>query len=165
MSRLIIFLGLLASLGLVAISVAINFQVGAAFGETQNSGFIYGGASGLVDVLKSALPFTIMSAVASRRFSIAMLAGGLFALFVLFSFSNAIGFGASNRTAVLATRSQQAKIHVRYQSAFDDLMDRRRSLPDHRSVRVIEANMENLRWNTLWSRTKACKDATRPASV
>jgi hypothetical protein len=101
----------IASAGLLAVSVTMNFAFGSSFGGTALESYAYGAAFGLADILKVAAPIAAAGSFARRN-----CAGGLVAIlvwgtFTLCSMVSAIGFASANRTFTVDTRKVQAALN------------------------------------------------------
>ena len=110
-NRIVASIAGFAALGLVAISVGINYRFSSSFGRTELDGFLYGGASALGDILKAAIPFLVAVAIKERRWGQA--SAGIIVWFtcVIFSFSSATGFGIASRTFASDATTLQAGLN------------------------------------------------------
>src|SRR5262249_39510099 len=72
----------IASAGLMAVSVAMNFAFGSSFGRTALELYAYGAAFGFADILKVAAPI-----VAARSFANRNLGAGVVAILVWGTFT------------------------------------------------------------------------------
>ena len=82
----------LASTGLLAVSVSMNFAFGSSFGRTAFESYAYGAAFGFADILKVAAPIVIANSFGNRRWVAALLALFLWGTFTACSAVSAIGF-------------------------------------------------------------------------
>src|SRR5262245_33598869 len=64
----------LASAGLLAVSVSMNFSFGSSFGRTALESYAYGAAFGFADILKVAAPIVVANSFGNRRWGAALLA-------------------------------------------------------------------------------------------
>lgn len=94
--------GVVSSLGLVAVSALLNFRMGYRSADTELDGWIYGLGAGLADTLKALTPFMIAYGMKHRDWLAAGAAAMLFAVFTAYSFTAAIGFAAEHRSAKAA---------------------------------------------------------------
>ena len=101
----------LASAGLIAVSVSMNFAFGSSFGRTVFESYAYGAAFGFADILKVAAPLVVANSFGNRRWGAALLALLLWATFTLCSAISAIGFASANRTFAVDTRTVQGALN------------------------------------------------------
>jgi hypothetical protein len=99
----------IASAGLIAVGVSMNFAFGSSFGRTALESYAYGAAFGFSDILKVAAPFGVAKSVRNRKWGAAMLL--LWGTFTLCSAVSAIGFASANRTFAIDTRTVQAALN------------------------------------------------------
>lgn len=91
-------LGVCTSLGLIAVSVLLNFRMGYRSADTELDGWIYGLGAGLGDALKAISPFMAAYGLKHRDWLVGGAAILLFAVFTSYSFIAALGFAAEHRT-------------------------------------------------------------------
>src|SRR5262245_43635839 len=101
----------LASTGLIAVSVSINFAFGSSFGRTAFESYAYGAAFGFADILKVAAPIVVANSFGNRKWGAALLALLLWGTFTACSAVSAIGFASANRTFTVDTRKVQAALN------------------------------------------------------
>jgi hypothetical protein len=101
----------IASAGLLAVSVSINFAFGSSFGRTVLESYAYGAAFGFADILKVAAPIVVANSFGNRRWGAALLALFLWGTFTACSAVSAIGFASANRTFTVDTRTVQAALN------------------------------------------------------
>jgi hypothetical protein len=101
----------IASAGLLAVSVSINFAFGSSFGRTALEAYAYGAAFGLADILKVAAPIVIAKSIGNRKWGAATLGVLVWGTFTLCSAVSAIGFASANRTFAVDTRTVQAALN------------------------------------------------------
>ena len=101
----------LASAGLIAVSVSMNFAFGSSFGRTAFESYAYGAAFGFADILKVAAPIVVATSLGNRRWGAALLALFVWGTFTACSAVSAIGFASANRTFTVDTRKVQAALN------------------------------------------------------
>jgi hypothetical protein len=101
----------LASSGLMAVSVSMNFAFGSSFGRTAFESYAYGAAFGFADILKVAAPILVAKSVRQRKWGAATLGSFIWVIFTLCSAVSAIGFASANRTFTLDSRTVQAAVN------------------------------------------------------
>jgi hypothetical protein len=101
----------LASAGLIAVSVSMNFAFGSSFGRTPFESYAYGAAFGFADILKVAAPIVVANSFGNRRWGAALLALFLWGTFTACSAVSAIGFASANRTFTVDSRTVQAALN------------------------------------------------------
>ena len=101
----------IASMGMLAVSVSMNFAFGSSFGRTALESYAYGAAFGFADILKVAAPIVVANSFGNRRWGAALLALLLWGTFTLCSAVSAIGFASANRTFTVDSRTVQAALN------------------------------------------------------
>jgi len=94
----------LASAGLLAVGVSINFAFGSSFGRTTLESYAFGFA----DILTVAAPIVVANSFGNRGWGAALIALFLWGTFTACSAVSAIGFASANRTFTVETRTVQA---------------------------------------------------------
>jgi hypothetical protein len=100
-----------ASAGLIAVSVVMNFAFGSSFGRTALESHAYGAAFAFADVLKVAAPIVIAKSFANQKWGAATLGLLVWGTFTVCSAVSAIGFASANRTFAMDTRTVQAALN------------------------------------------------------
>src|SRR6478672_9201405 len=101
----------IASAGLLAVSLAMNFAFGSSFGRTVLESYAYGAAFGLADILKVAAPIAAAGSFARRNWAAGLVAILVWGTFTICSVVSAIGFASANRTFTVDTRKVQAALN------------------------------------------------------
>ncbi|MBU2582588.1 MAG: hypothetical protein KJ622_12800 [Alphaproteobacteria bacterium] len=158
-------LALTASLGLLAISAAMNFRFGMTLGITQLDSLIYGVASVCADLLKALLPFVILAGWRDQRIVLTVLASLLWSVFTLYSFTSGIGFAALNRATLTSERTVTTDRYAELSKALADAQERLDRLPEHRAAPVATLALEELMQQPRWKSTNGCTNATVVLSV
>jgi len=100
----------IASAGLIAVSVCVNYAFGSSFG-TGLEAHAYGCAFAFADVLKTAAPIAARRSLASRSWGAALIASLAWAIFTTGSAISAVGFASANRTITVDSRKVQAALN------------------------------------------------------
>jgi hypothetical protein len=100
-----------ASAGLIAVGVSVNFAFGSSFGRTALESYAYGAAFGFADILKVAAPIGAARSFRNRKWGAAFLCLVVWGTFTLCSAVSAIGFASANRTFAVDTRTVQAALN------------------------------------------------------
>ena len=111
MRSVIVAMAGIASAGLIAVSVAMNFAFGSSFGRTGLESYAYGAAFAFADILKVAAPIVIAKSIVDRKWGAAALGVLVWGTFTLCSAVSAIGFASANRTFAVDTRTVQAALN------------------------------------------------------
>jgi len=164
MKSLLSTLGITAALVMAGVSAAMNYVFLASLGKTPFEGEMLGAASAAADVLKALLPFFIAWAWASGRYVGAVAGSMTFVLFAGFSLLSAIGFAADNRGALIEDRAALDSKYAGMRTDIDRLRGAVAGLPAHRPQGVSAEELRAAEQDRLWSRSKACTEATETAS-
>lgn len=132
-------LGVLATLAIIAVSAAMNFEFAYGLGTTPRSSMIYGVGSVAADLLKAVLPILIASALAARAFGQAAIGTFIFACCLLLAFAASVGFGAENRGSKAGTREGLNATLASVQGDLSTFEARRKGLRPHRPLQEAEA--------------------------
>jgi len=133
-------------------------------GRSDNERLILGAASGATDILKAVLPLFILWAWRAGRSRFVPPATAVWVVFAGFSLLSAFGFAAGNRIEAAAQQTALNDQLDRVQGEAAAVRARIAALPASRPLAVIEAEIARLRQNPRWQSTRACTDATVPAS-
>jgi hypothetical protein len=148
-SHLFRLLAIVAVLTVGLCSTLMNWRFGLQLGNTPFDGMVLGVFSVGLDVVKWLSPLFVGSALAQRAFVRSAAALLIWVSCVIYSFTAALGFSASNREAVAfrqqLTQDQLAQARERLKRANEDLAI--------------------LRSNPRWSASSACTNATLSQSV
>ena len=150
----------IASAGLIAVSVAMNFAFGSSFGRTALESYAYGAAFAFADVLKVAVPIVVAKSFSNRRWAAAVVGLLVWGTFTVCSAVSAIGFASANRTFAMDTRTVQAALNQsRLKSLEADQYELRR-LRD-RLASADLSRSERLQLGATGQRLEAAIGATR----
>ena len=152
--------GCLASLILLCVSAAMNWQYGYSLGETQFNAYVLGAASIAADCMKALLPFFIFAAWRNRSWSQALGGAALWAVCILYALTSAIGFASTNRSDTTGTRVMQAEKYEDLRTQLNRVTDQQKWLEKHRSVGMVEAEIDAAKQNYRWTSSEGCVNAT-----
>ena len=162
-TRLVSGVAVLCALALVAASAAMNYQFMTSLGKSPINAQILGIVSVAVDILKALLPFLIILAWRARKILFVPIATFMFICFAGFSLMSALGFTAGNRNAVMGKGQAAAARLADVDSQIKRLRTRLKA-GEPQTPAQIQAALQALRHDRLWTRTKQCTDATQPDS-
>ncbi len=153
-------IGAMASLGLIAVSITMNFRFGQLLGRTEIDGIIYGLASGCADGLKVILPFSIAEAWRHNRLLAVSVSITLFLIFSIYSVTSSLGFSAINRAETNGSRLKATADYTNLKKSHARLVKQRDSLPAFRPVAALKGLLRARQQNHRWQTTSGCTDAT-----
>jgi hypothetical protein len=120
--------GIVASVGLIGISVVLNFRIGYRSADPEFDRLLYGTAAAMADGLKAVAPFAGVAALRKRDWLGAATAATLYLVFTCYSFSAAMGFAAAHRAerqvreaAAFAAREALAREVSRIERRLDQI--------------------------------------------
>lgn len=102
-------LGIAMSLGLIAVSAALNFRIGYRAADQHWDGLIYGGGAAMSDVIKAILPFAIAAGIRNRDLLAVVCGTVAFILMSAYSLTAGIGFAAEQKVFQESGRSSAIK--------------------------------------------------------
>lgn len=164
----VVVLGIICSLGLIAVSALLNFRIGYRSADEPFDGWIYGAGAAMCDVMKALLPF-VMAAGLRNRDALALLAGiGAFALMSTYSVTAGIGFAAeqkvfreAGRAAVISQRKSLERREAELVTAASTMAFQR---TEAEVLRDIDARFAKpMGRTTLKDATDNCTNVTRAA--
>ncbi|WP_088348359.1 MULTISPECIES: hypothetical protein [Rhodomicrobium] len=145
---------------LLAVSAAMNWQFGYSLGKTQFDSHVFGAASIAADGLKALLPFFIFAAWRNRNWSQALGGAALWAVCILYALTSALGFAALNRSDTTGGRTIQAEKYEDLRGQLHQITQQQAWLDKHRSVGMVEAEIDAAKQNVRWTTSEACVNAT-----
>lgn len=151
--------GLLVTLGLIAVSVMMNFRFGQSLGRTEWDGLVYGMASACADGFKVILPFAIALAWRSSRLLAATVGSALWLVFTAYSMTSSLGHSAANRSEVAGSKRHEIANYQDLRRALEVKQREREQLPTFRPIATVEAELAATEQNRKWGWSKQCKDA------
>jgi len=158
------FVAVLATLVVAVASASMNWLFLSGMGKTTLEGQILGAVSVAFDIFKGVLPFGIAAGAAAGLWWRASLASLGFVALVGFSLLSAMGFAASNRSAVTGGREAMNLQLTAAERDLSQLETKIATIQAHRAASVVEADMKRLSQSRRWRSTKRCTDATASKS-
>ncbi len=152
--------GLLVTLGLIAVSVMMNFRFGQSLGRTEWDGLVYGMASACADGFKVILPFAIAMAWRSSRLLAATVGSALWLVFTAYSMTSSLGHSAANRSEVAGGKRHEIATYQDLRRALEVKQREREQLPTFRPIATVDAEVAATEQNRKWVWSKQCTDAT-----
>lgn len=169
---LVVF-GILVSICLIGVSVALNVRMGFRSADGELDGKLYGAGAGLGDCLKAVAPFMLSWGIRHGDVLAALSAGALFAVCTGYSFVSALGFAAEQRAGKASMAQGEIDTYQDLRAERARLEERLRFLGEQRTGRevqqAIEAVFSRPAWNggqTVRAVSEACtlnRKATRSA--
>jgi len=150
----------IASAGMLAVSVSMNFSFGSSFGRTTLESYVYGAAFGFADILKVAAPIVATRSFADRKRCAALLALFLWGIFTFCSALSAIGFASVNRTFTVDARKVQAALNQSRLTSLEADQSELRRLRDRLAAPEV-ARAERLQLMASAQRLETAIGATR----
>lgn len=134
----VVVFGIVVSLGLIAVSVALNFRMGLRSADTELDGKLYGAGAACGDCLKAIAPFMMSWGLRHGDVLSAAAAVALFGICTSFSFVSSLGFAAEHRSSKAGTAQAQV-------DGYGDVRKERKRIEDalafqgpQRSVREVQ---------------------------
>jgi hypothetical protein len=152
--------GVLASLILLSVSAAMNWQFGFSLGKTAFDAHILGAASIAADGMKALMPFFIFAAWRQRNYAQSLGATALWAICILFAMTSAIGFASTNRSDTTGARAVQAEKYGDLRAELTRIAQQQSWLEKHRPVGTVQSEIEAAKQNTRWTTSEGCTNAT-----
>jgi hypothetical protein len=152
--------GVLASLILLSVSAAMNWQFGYSLGKTEFDSHILGAASIAADVMKALMPFFIFSAWRQRNYPQAMGAAAVWAVCILYAMTSALGFAALNRSDTTSGRAVQHEKYEDLRAELTRLTQQQGWLEKHRPLGTVQADIDGAKQNYRWTSSAGCTNAT-----
>ena len=156
--------GVIASLILLSVSAAMNYQFGLSLGKTTFDSQILGAASIAADGLKALMPFFIFAAWRQRNYLQAMGATALWAVCIVYAMTSALGFTALNRSDTSGVRAAHVEKYGDLRAELTQINQQQGWLEKHRPVGTVLADIEAAKQNYRWTSSEGCTNATVDAS-
>jgi hypothetical protein len=150
----------LAASVLLAVSAAMNWRFGYSLGMTEFDGLIYGAASAAADCLKALIPFFLFAAIRNRMWSQAAASAVVWVVVTAYSLTSALGHAALNRLDTTGQRAQQTAVYQDMRSDIKRMEEQVSWIPQHRPAATVSSEMDGLKTQIYWSRTKGCTNVT-----
>jgi len=151
-------LGVLAASVLLAVSAAMNWRFGYSLGMTAFDGLIYGAASAAADCLKALIPFFLFAAIRNRMWSQAAASAVVWVVVTAYSLTSALGHAALNRLDTTGQRAQQTAVYQDMRADIKRMEEQVSWIPQHRPAATVSSEMDGLKTQIYWSRTKGCSN-------
>jgi hypothetical protein len=160
MRWIVAIFGVPVVLGLIAISVVMNFRFGMLLGRSENDGLVYALASACADILKCLLPIVLAWSWQRGRYLVMFAGSILFLIFTAYSVASSLGYAAINRAERSGHLAAEMSRHRDLRSELDQKAAQRAGLPAFRPSAALEAEMLALRQHARWVATSECATAT-----
>lgn len=154
-------IGVLVTLGLIAVSVMMNFRFGQSLGRTEWDGLVYGLASGCADGFKVILPFAIVSAWRANRRVAAGAGSALWLVFTAYSMTSSLGHSAVNRAETAGQRRHEMAGYQDLRRELEVKLKERERLPNFRPLAAVEVERTAAQRSPYYERTDKCKEPAR----
>jgi len=157
------FLGIILALGIAAVSVACNVKFGLHFGDGL-TGQIYAALFGLVDLLKALLPLMVVAALVVGQYLRVVCGMTMFAAFTAVSLTSAAGLYSLTKAEAVADVEAGRASYDLAKDELDRTRNRLAALGGARPVGAVRGDIEAAKQHRRWRTTRACTNATVPAS-
>lgn len=161
----VVLFGIVVSLGLIAVSVALNFRMGLRSADTELDGKLYGAGAAFGDCLKAIAPFMMSWGMRNGDWLAAVSAVVLFAVCTTYSFVSALGFAAEHR----AGKAGSAQVQV---DGYGDVRRERKRIEEslsfhgpQRSARQVEDDITAKFKERVWTGGQTVGALSRDCSV
>jgi hypothetical protein len=152
--------GVIASLILLSVSAAMNYQFGFSLGKSEFDSHILGAASIAADGLKALMPFFIFAAWRQRNYAQATGAAALWAVCIVYAMTSALGFTALNRSDTSGARAMHVEKYGDLRAELTQINQQQGWLEKHRPAGTVQADIEAAKQNTRWTTSEGCTNAT-----
>jgi hypothetical protein len=152
--------GVLASLILLCVSAAMNYQFGFSLGKTPFDSYILGAASIAADIMKALMPFFIFSAWRQRNYPQAMGAAAVWIVCIVYAMTSALGFTALNRSDTSGQRAIQHEKYEDLRAEMNRINQQQSWLEKHRPSGTVQAELDASKQNYRWTSSEGCTNAT-----
>ena len=134
--------GILLSLGLIAVSAALNFRMAYRMGGTELDGWVYGSGAAIADGLKALLPFFVWWAWRKREWLAVGAGVVLFVVFTAYSFTAGMGYIAKLRAFSEGVRASAVETRAGLRDEESRIEARLEKLGVQRGEEEISAELE-----------------------
>ena len=160
MRWIVAIFGVPVVLGLIAISVTMNFRFGLLLGRSENDGLVYASASACADILKCLLPIVLAWSWHRRRYLVMCAGALLFLIFTAYSVASSLGYAAINRAERSGHLAAEMSRHRDLRAELDQKLAQRGRMPAFRPTATLEAELIASRQHARWAATSECSAAT-----
>ena len=136
----------------------MNWRFGYSLGMTEFDGQIYGAASAAADCLKALIPFFLFAAIRNRMWSQAAASAVVWVVVTAYSLTSALGHAALNRLDTAGQRAQQTAVYQDMRADVKRMEEQVSWIPQHRPAATVASEMDGLKTQITWSRTKGCTE-------
>ncbi|MEQ1649490.1 MAG: hypothetical protein ABL898_12970 [Hyphomicrobiaceae bacterium] len=157
-------LGVLAAGVLLAVSAAMNWRFGYSLGMTEVDKQIYGAASAAADCFKALVPFFFFAAVKNKMWAQAVASAIVGVVVTAYSLTSALGHATLNRQDTSGQRVVHAAAYKDLRADLKRAQDQLSWIPQHRPANTVLSDIDGMRFQSLWTKTKACAETTGPQS-
>lgn len=131
-------------LGMMGVSIMMNFRFGFGLGREAWDAWAYGLAGSLADCIKPVLPLLVLLRVKSGEYLRGLATAVLFVACVAYSTMSGIGFAALNRADTAGERAVKADSYQRLQRQLRDAEQELGKLRDAKPTATVAAEMAAL---------------------
>lgn len=158
MPWLVRWVGVVVTLGLVGVSLMMNFRFGQSLGKSEWDGLVYGIASACADGFKVILPFAIMAAWSARRPIAAGAGAALWLVFTAYSMTSSLGHSAVNRSETAGARQHHVAAYKDLRRALELKLQEREKLPAFRAQDALRAELAAMEQSAVFERSGGCSE-------
>ncbi len=159
MRQIVVVVSAGAALAFIAASCLMNWVFMTSLGQGGFEQQIYGAVSVAISAFIALLPTLVLWAYHERRFMQIAVAVPVFAAFVAFSLSSAVGFSAKNRGAEAEDRSAATRHLQDVRQDIADAEARRKALGSPRPVGVVHEALHGMEQDRNWNWSGQCGNA------
>lgn len=146
----VVVFGILVSIGLIAVSVALNVRMGYRSADSDVDGKLYGLGAGLGDCLKAISPFMASWGIRQGDLLAVASATVLFIICTGYSFMASLGFAAEQRAGRAGVAQGAIDSYGDLRAEKTRLQDRLAFLGPQRSVSAVEADIKAIFSSRAW---------------
>lgn len=147
----VVVFGVLVSLGLIAVSVALNYRMGYRSADNAFDGTLYGTGAACGDCLKAIAPFMASWGLRHGDMLAASSAAIVFLVCTTFSFVSAVGFAAEHRSVKHAAAQGGQDAYGDYRREKERLEAKLTFLGQQRSVSEVEGAITVALQQRVWA--------------
>ena len=159
MRQIVVMMSAGAAAAFIVASGLMNWVFMTSLGKSGFEQQIYGAVSVAISAFIALLPTLVLWAYHERRFMQIAVAVPVFAAFIAFSLSSAVGFSAKNRGAEAEDRSAATRHLEDVRQDIADAEARRKALGTPRPVGVVREALHGMEQDRSWNGSKQCDNA------
>jgi hypothetical protein len=156
----LVVVGIVLSLGLIIVSVILNFRVGYRAADTELDGWIYGCGAGMADGLKALAPFAIHAGWKNRDWLAVVTASCLFVAISAYTFSAELGFATQHRLFREGEQSSATEKHGDLRRQLERAELRLTALGTQRSAAEVEKAVASVMARVLPRRNRTVEQVS-----